>query len=57
MAPKKAREKAALNMLLVPAWRLIAARTAPLMVRLSDLAEYIDTQGDAEKVRHAKSQI
>ena len=57
VGPKKAREKAALNLLPVPAWRLLDSREAPLMVRLSDLAAYIDTQGDAEKAQHAKSQI
>ena len=54
---RKARGQAALNQLPVPAWRLVDSRRAPLMVRLSDLAAYIDTRGDAEKVQHAKSQI
>lgn len=54
---KAAYAKAALNRLPVPAWRLIDSRKAPLMVRLLDLAEYIDNQGDVEKARWAKSQI
>lgn len=54
---QKAREKAALNELPVPTWRLTESRKAPLMVLVSDLANYIDTQGDAERERWAKSQI
>ena len=54
---QKAQEKAALNQLPVPTWRTMDSRKSPLMVRLSDLAEYIDTQGDAERDRWVKSQV
>lgn len=57
LEPKGAYAKAALNLLPVPTWRLIDSKKAPLMVRLSDLADYIDTQGDAQKERWEKSQI
>ena len=56
-AKKKAREKARLNMLPVPTWRLIDSQRAPLMVRLADLAAHIDAQADAAAAEHAKSQI
>lgn len=54
---EEARRQAALNLLPVPAWRLLESRKAPLMVRVTDLAQYIDSQGDAEKVRWQQSQI
>lgn len=52
-----ARQKAALNQLPVPTWRLVDSKKAPLMVRVTDLAEYIDKRGAAEKAEHAKSQL
>lgn len=54
---KKASEYAALQRLPVPTWRLLNSKRAPLLVRVSDLAEYIDTSGDAERERWQKSQV
>lgn len=54
---KVASERAALNRLPVPAWKLLDSRQAPLVVRVTDLAEYIDQQGELERVRWAKSQV
>lgn len=53
----QASRKAALNQLPVPTWRMIDSVKAPLMVRVQDLAEYIDARGEAEKAEHAKSQL
>lgn len=50
-----ARARAALNQLPVPTWRLIDSQKAPLMVRLSDLATYIDTTAEAARESHDNS--
>lgn len=54
---KVASNRAALNRLPVPAWKLLNSQKAPFMVRITDLAEYIDSQGDIERVRWKQSQI
>ena len=54
---RTAREKAALNQLPVPAWRLLDTPKAPYMVLLRDLANYIDSQADAQRLRWERSQI
>jgi hypothetical protein len=54
---KTAKERAALNQLPVSTWRLIDTPRAPLMVRVSDLAERIDARGEEEHPRGSKSQI
>lgn len=53
---KSAQAKASLNQLPVPTWRLVESRKAPLMVRLVDLAEFIDTRSEEERARWENSQ-
>lgn len=57
MQIKSARDSAALNRLPVPTWRLTDSRKAPLMVRLTDLASYLDSRSDTERERWEKSQL
>ena len=57
MQLKSAQAKAALNLLPVPTWRLIDSRKAPLMVRLTDLATYLDSRSDTERARWEQSQL
>lgn len=53
----QARDKAALNELGVPTFRLRESRKAPLLIRISELASYIDNRAeDARKTWH-KSQL
>lgn len=53
----QARDRAALNSLGVPTFRLRESRKAPLLVRVSDLASFIDTQADAADHEWRKSQV
>ena len=52
----EARRKAGLNLLPVPTWRLIDSQKAPYMVRLSDLALFIDEGADKARAAWLNSQ-
>lgn len=53
----EARRKASLNLLPVPCWRLVESQKAPLMVRLTDLAAFIDSSSAEAREAWTKSQI
>lgn len=44
---RTACSKAKRNQLPIPAWRLVDSRKAPLLVRASDLASYIDSKAQS----------
>lgn len=53
-----ARQKASLHMLPFPAWRVDESSTkSPWVVRVSDLAAYLDARGRASKAEWDKSQV
>jgi hypothetical protein len=51
-----AKARAALNLLPFPTFRMGDSRKAPLLVRVGDLAEYIDKQRDEAQREWALSQ-
>lgn len=57
MAPRTANERAAMNMLSVPTFRVGTSRKAPRMVHIADLAEFIDAQAGAAKQDWTTSQV
>ncbi len=54
---KRANERAALNMLGIPTFRLSASRKAPRMIKLTDLAEHIDTTAAEARKQWETSQV
>jgi hypothetical protein len=57
LAPTEARRKAALNDLPVPTFRLRDSEKAPLMVKASDLAAWIDLNHEKASASWQKSQV
>jgi hypothetical protein len=57
MSPRVAADRAALNQLPVPTFRLTASAKAPLMVRVEDLAALVDERHAAAVPDWEKSQV
>lgn len=56
LSPKVARQRAALNTLPFPTFRLSESAKAPILVKLKDLADHIDSQheGAAKSWEHSQ---
>lgn len=52
-----ARQRAALNTLPFPTFRLTASKKSPIMVKISDLATHIDNQHQAATAGWENSQV
>lgn len=57
LSPAEAARSAALNDLPVPAFRLRESTRAPLMVRVQELAQYIDSLAEAAAESHERSKL
>lgn len=53
----EARRQAALNTLPVPAWRASGSRQGPLLVRLTELAAFVDSKSTNAAASWTKSQV
>jgi hypothetical protein len=53
----QARDRAALNELGLPTFRMRDSRKAPLLVRVTELAQYIDQRANAATDEWRKSQV
>lgn len=57
MTPKHANERAAMQLLGVPTFRIGPSRKAPRMVHIEDLARFIDASARTAKEDWAASQV
>lgn len=57
LSPVVARQRAGLNQLPFPTFRMTKSQKAPVMVKLSDLAKHIDAQRDAAQAEWEHSQV
>lgn len=57
MSHLEARRKAALHTLPVPVWPTTPGKRSPLMVRLSDLAKFVDDKAASAATSWSKSQL
>lgn len=56
-SPAVARRRAQLNELPFPTFRLSESQKAPIFVRVSDLAEYIDNSAERARERWGHAQV
>jgi hypothetical protein len=57
LSPPVARQRAALNQLPFPTFRLTDSQKAPVMVKISDLAAHIDAKRDTAQAEWEHSQV
>jgi hypothetical protein len=57
MTPRHANERAAMNMLGIPTFRIGVSRKAPRMVHIEDLARFIDASAATAKQDWETSQV